>query len=662
MFVETIKLNSKIGIGPKLMETLHEENIDSIHDLIECFPSKYVNYTVTGLIEGYCLILGAVTTPILSLNHKGNLNSLSFSMSVNGEIIKVTIFNRSFLRSRLQIGTKIYVEGKYNAYKKALVASNIFFKLEENKITPVYSSKAPSKQINEVIMKALVRYEPYISEELPFFLLDKYHYPKYYDALCQIHNPKDMNILNNCISRMKYEEFFMFQLKLQYIRLQNKRETKIPKKWDVKKIREFIATIPFELTDDQKAATNEIFKDLKANYPANRLIQGDVGSGKTIIAAISLYAVALDNYQATLMAPTEILAKQHFDNLSKLFVNTPLKLELFTSSIKGKKRAEILERIKNGQIDIIVGTHALITENVDYHNLGLVITDEQHRFGVAQRQALKKKGKNPDVLYLTATPIPRTLAIGIFGDMDITSVKQMPNGRKNVQTKIVDENSLPFVYDFIEEELKNNNQIYAIAPLILESEKIYLHDVNEIFQEIKKRFINYNVGILHGKMKVNEKEEIMRKFKDNEIQILVSTTVVEVGVDNKNATVMLIFDAERYGLSQLHQLRGRVGRGNKKSYCFLVSKKEEVERLKVIEKTNDGFLLSEEDLRLRGPGDFFGNKQSGMPTFKIGNIVDDFPLLEKAKKDAEYIITNDMLDKYVNLRKYVEKEIDGILS
>ncbi|MCR5307957.1 MAG: ATP-dependent DNA helicase RecG, partial [bacterium] len=512
----------------------------------------------------------------------------------------------------------------------------------------------------KIINTYLDKYGIYLKEYLPHNVIDKYNIPTLYYMYRYIHNPKSVKEYELAYKRLKYEEFFDFELKLQYSRKENKKSFKRAKKWDVNVIRDFIKTIPFELTDSQKEVVNEIYKDLKSNYPSNRLIEGDVGSGKTIVAALAIYAVALDNYEVCFMAPTEILAYQHYQTLSNIFKDTPLKIEILTSSIKGKKREELLNKIKSHEVDVIIGTHALFTEDIIYDNLGLVITDEQHRFGVKQRQALREKGFNPDVLYLTATPIPRTLAISVFGDMDLSVIKTMPKGRKEIKTKVVLESNLDACLNFIKDELDKGNQAYVISPLIEESKKLDLHDVFETSSMLENKFSNYSIKVLHGKMKQAEKDEIMTSFKNKEFQILVSTTVIEVGIDNPNATIMLIFNAERFGLSQLHQLRGRVGRGDKESYCFLVTNNSDVERLKIIENTLDGFKLSEADLRLRGPGDFFGERQSGLPNFKYGNLINDYYILEDAKEDAYNIIFNDDISNYPILYDKVLKEINSI--
>ena len=653
-----IKKNS---IGPKTFQILKSIGINTINDLINLFPKKYLDFNTTELKDGDVFVSGTVFSDAKNTFVKKNMTYTSFDVKIDDKIIKVTIFNRAFLSSKIKEGNTIFIDGKYEERNSKIVANNLYFSIVENTFEPVYDIDGiPSKVLKKAILSSIDEYSEYIHETLPKFIIEKYNLLNIVDSYKLIHNPNDRNDIDNALRRFKYEEFLTFELKLQYLRFLNKNEKKTPKKWDINIIRNFIKTIPFEFSDAQKRVTNEIYTDLKSDSPMNRLVQGDVGSGKTIVAALAIYAVALDGYEACFMAPTEVLAYQHYESLNKLFKNTPIKIGLLTSSIKGKKRIELLEKIRNHEINVIIGTHALFTEDIIYDNLGLVITDEQHRFGVNQRKSLREKGFNPDVLYLTATPIPRTLAISLFGDMDLSIIDELPKGRKEIKTKVVLENNIDACFNFIEKEVNNNHQIYVISPLIEESKKLDLHDVFDTLNIFKERFPNYNIEILHGKMKQEEKDEIMNKFKNNEFQILISTTVIEVGIDNPNATVMMILNAERFGLSQLHQLRGRVGRGSYESYCFLVTNNVDAKRLKIIESTKDGFKLAEEDLKLRGPGDFFGSRQSGIPNFRFGNLIEDFRLIEKAKNDATFIVFNVGLDKYFYLKDKVMKEINSI--
>ncbi|MCR5461903.1 MAG: ATP-dependent DNA helicase RecG [bacterium] len=651
----------KNGIGPKTYQILKSLGVNTIYDLINLFPKKYLDFTITGLNLDNAFVIGSVFTAAKNTFVKKNLNYITFDAKVEDKIVKVTIFNRPFLINKLNVGQTIYIEGKYEEKNSKIIASNIYFSIKENTLEPSYEIEGiPSKSLKKIILSALDEYSIYNKEHLPKFIIEKYNLPDINTSYRLIHSPETKLDFELAIKRFKYEEFLEFELKLQYLRMLNQKEEKTPKKWDINEIRDFIKTIPFEFTSAQKRVTNEIYKDLKSTFPMNRLVQGDVGSGKTIVAALALYAVALDGYETCFMVPTEVLAYQHYENLTKLFKKTNIRLGLLTSSIKGKKRIELLDKIKNHDLDVIIGTHALFTDDIVYDKLGLVITDEQHRFGVNQRRALREKGFNPDVLYLTATPIPRTLAISVLGDMDSSIIDELPKNRKQIKTKVVLEDNLDACLNFMDSEIKNNHQIYVISPLIEESKKVELHDVFETYELLKNKFPNYKMEVLHGKMKQEEKDLIMRRFKNNEFQILISTTVIEVGIDNPNATVMAIFNAERFGLSQLHQLRGRVGRGSSESYCFLITNNIDAKRLKIIEQTTDGFKLAEEDLKLRGPGDFFGSRQSGMPKFKFGDLIADYRMLEKAKDDAYFIVFTVGLDKYFYLNDKVMKEINSI--
>ena len=439
-------------------------------------------------------------------------------------------------------------------------------------------------------------------------------------------------------------------LKINYLKNKKHKEG-LKKIIDYSKVEKLINELPFELTKDQLKSIDEIYKDMVDPKQMNRLLQGDVGSGKTIVSFIALYMNYLAGYQGSLMAPTEILALQHYNNIKKILPS--LSIEILTG--KTKKRKEVLNKLKNNEIDILIGTHALISEDVIYNNLGLVITDEQHRFGVSQRANLKNKGTTPDILYMSATPIPRTYALTIYGDMDVSSIKTMPSGRIEVKTLLKKESEIKEVLELMYKELKNNHQIYVIAPLIETNEESEMENVYELEEKMNKAFGKlYKVGILHGKMKNDEKDKIMNEFKENKINILVSTTVIEVGIDVKNATVITIFDSFRFGLSALHQLRGRVGRSTLESYCILISNKE-TERLNVLTKTNDGFKISEEDFKLRGSGDLFGIRQSGDMNFKLADIKNDYNILLKAKEDSDLFIK-----KYLNEEKY--KHIKGALA
>lgn len=632
------------------LKILNKENIFSVQDALNNFPHKFINYEVIdkdGIYLDKIMIKGTINGQISQKNYRTNLSSLSFEFCALGTFIEVIIFNRNFLKDKLLKKKEFYVYGKYEYYNKKIIADNIFFDNIE-KIEIVYQGNI-NKNYKYIIEKILADYNK--KDILPISVRKKYRLIDEKTMYKYAHMPEDMNQVKEFYRRIKYQELFLFEMMLEYKKLSRKKDYKEPKKYDIIKIKEFISKIPFELTADQKKCVNEIFIDLKSDHASNRLIQGDVGSGKTIVCALAMYACITAGYQAALMVPTEILAKQHYFSLCKLF-NNVIRVELITSSIKGKKREELLNDLKEGKIDLLIGTHAIITDNVEFKKLGIVVIDEQHRFGVIQRQALKYKGENPDVLFLSATPIPRTLAISLFGDMDLSIIMTKPSGRKPVITKYILDDEKEYAFKMLDEELKKGHQAYVISPLIEDENETNLSDIKCIYEELSNRF-NYKIGILHGKMKPKEKEEIMNEFNEGLIDILLSTTVVEVGVDVANATFILIYDGERFGLSQLHQLRGRVGRNSFDNYCVVLSKKSDKERLKIIESVYDGFKLAEEDLRMRGPGDFFGSKQSGMPTFKVANLIDDFKILECAKNDASNIIKNIYDEDYKDLLNYL---------
>ena len=477
-------------------------------------------------------------------------------------------------------------------------------------------------------------------------------------AINYIHKPSYKTTTYEAIKKLKYEEVFLFMLKISYLK-KRKDNNGLKRNLDFSEVEKIISKLPFELTKDQAKSIKDIYEDLISPHRMNRLLQGDVGSGKTAVAFVSLYINKLSGYQGALMAPTEILASQHYQNILKMFPE--LKVGLLTGKLKVKERKELIENIKNGEIDIVIGTHALISEDVTYNNLGLVITDEQHRFGVNQRGNLKNKGVMPDILYMSATPIPRTYALTLYGDMDISSIKTMPKGRKAVKTILMDNKDVKKYLTMMLEEIKKGHQIYVVAPLVEESEKIDLENVYKVYENMNKAFHKIcKVDVLHGKMKSQEKDEIMQKFKNNEIQILVSTTVIEVGVDVPNATMMVILDSFRFGLSALHQLRGRVGRNELDSYCILVSDKE-TKRLEILTKTNDGFKVAEEDFLLRGSGDLFGLRQSGDMNFKLADIKKDFELFKLAKEDSQrYLESQDYYKEEYNHIKELTENINNL--
>lgn len=649
------KLSKVKGVGPKMELLLNKLDIYDIDDLVTHYPFRYDVLRRTDLKsitspEQKIVVDGKVESIPLVIRFRGGTNKLNFRLSTQTGMVGVSIFGRAFLKQNLPIGEKIIVIGKYDSSKNIITASDIKFGslTNQDKIESVYHSTSglTQKSLTTIINNALMTYGNSINDGIPKYLLDKYNFLNKKTALNIVHNPPNYEKLKEASLRLKYEELFEFMFKINYLRETNKKNNAgIERKTD-KSIDDFIKNLPFDLTNDQKNALDEIIKDLSSNQRMNRLLQGDVGSGKTIVAILAMYYNYLCGYQSALMAPTEILAVQHYNNIKELFRDTGIVVELLTGAISKKDKQPIYEELKNGTINIIVGTHALIQEEVEYKNLGLVVTDEQHRFGVNQRLNLKNKGTKPDVLYMSATPIPRTYALTIYGDMDVSIIKEMPKGRIPVETKVFNNKETKEVYHLMEEELKNNHQIYVIAPLIEENEELDLTNVYTLRDKMNLIFGNkYKIDIVHGKMKPKEKDLIMEEYKQNVVNILISTTVIEVGVDVPNATMIVIFDANRFGLSTLHQLRGRVGRSSIKSKCLLISDKEDEKRLEIMEKVTDGFVISEEDFKLRGSGDLFGTKQSGDMTFKMANLKNDYKILVQAKIDSKEYLENKEYDK-----------------
>lgn len=562
-------------------------------------------------------------------------------------LIQVVFFNQPYLKNKFQVNESVTVTGKWDQHRQILTGSEARFGISETekKFVPVYSvrGEVTVKGLRRFINLAFSQYGNDINETLPQSIIKKYKLCDRRTALRAMHNPLNEADMKKARRRIVYEEFLYFQLKMQALRKFERENSKgLSQAYHLDQIKNFIQRLPFPLTNAQKRVVNEILKDIKSSFRMNRLLQGDVGSGKTVVAAIALFASYTAGYQGALMVPTEILAEQHADSLKELLEPVGLKVELLTSSVKGKRRREILELLKSGEINLLIGTHALIQDEVVFAKLGLVITDEQHRFGVEQRRVLREKGENPDVLFMTATPIPRTLAITVFGEMDVSIIDEMPAGRKMIETYWAKAEMLERVLAFMEKELVKGRQAYVICPLIEESEKLDVQNAIDVHATLSTYFQSrYKVGLMHGRLSSDEKDLVMKDFSQNQTQVLVSTTVVEVGVNVPNATMMVIYDAERFGLSQLHQLRGRVGRGSEQSYCVLLANpKTEVgkERMKIMTETNDGFVLSEKDLELRGPGDFFGRKQSGLPEFKVADMVHDYRTLETARDDAARLI------------------------
>ena len=634
------------GVGPKTKELLNKIKIYTVEDLLNYYPYRYdiiKRSDLSNLSDGDKIIIdGIVEGQPTTIYINKSLKKMIFRISTKTMILNITLYNRAHLYSDLKSGKEITIIGKYNKLKNTVIVSDIRFGLlpPSAKIEPIYytTEGLTVKQISK--FEAIALENDYdVIDLVPRYIEEKYNLMNKKSAIKNIHVPEDILLLKKARQRIKYEELFMYVLKINYLKNKiNNDNLAIERNIDKDKLDKFIKSLPFELTLDQDKAVNDIINDLSIKKRMNRLLQGDVGSGKTVIAFIAIYANYLSKYQSALMAPTEILAVQHYEEAKKIFSKFKLNIALLTSSTSNKDKKTIYEELENGKIDLIIGTQALIQENVKYKKLGLVITDEQHRFGVNQRDTFKSKGISPDVLSMSATPIPRTYALTIYGDTDVSSIKSKPKGRKEIITVFKKEKDITDVLEMMKKELELNHQIYVVAPMIdteSDSEKESVYDLeekmNKAFGKISK------IGIIHGKLDPKDKDKVMKNFEKNKINILISTTVIEVGVNVPNASMIVIFNANMFGLSTLHQLRGRVGRGDTQSYCVLVAKESE-ERLRFLENTSDGFEISEYDFQTRGEGDLFGTRQSGELGLKMANIKRDFKMLLKAKEDADEFI------------------------
>ncbi|WP_210146270.1 ATP-dependent DNA helicase RecG [Staphylococcus sp. GDY8P29P] len=658
------------GLGPKRLAVLNELNIYTVEDLILYLPTRYEDNTVIDLNEAedqaMVTVVGEVYSTPTVVFFGRNKSKLTVHLMVNNIAVKCVFFNQPYLKNKLELHQTITIKGKWNRNKQEINGNRMFFNqsaMDDVQFEPIYRIKEGIKQkpLRDMIRQVLghVTIHEWISDSLRA----KYKLETLEDTIKTLHLAPDKTSLLKARRTYAFIELFMFELRMQWLnRLEKISDEAIEIDYDIQLVRNFIASLPFELTDAQKQSVNEIFRDLKAPIRMHRLLQGDVGSGKTVVAAICMFALKTAGYQSALMVPTEILAEQHAESLAEIFGDR-MNIALLTGSVKGKKRRILLEQLEQNEIDCIIGTHALIQDDVVFNNVGLVITDEQHRFGVNQRQLLREKGAMTNVLFMTATPIPRTLAISVFGEMDVSSIKQLPKGRKPIITSWSKHEAYESVLKQMSAELKKGRQAYVICPLIESSEHLEdVQNVVELFESLQVYYGTEKVGLLHGKLTSEEKDQVMQQFSKHEIDILVSTTVVEVGVNVPNATFMMIYDADRFGLSTLHQLRGRVGRSEHQSYCVLIaSPKTEtgIERMNVMTQTTDGFELSERDLEMRGPGDFFGVKQSGLPDFLVANVVEDYKMLEVARDEAAELIQSGAFfeDEYQRLRTFVEDNL-----
>lgn len=673
MDLRKVSLAQLPGVGPKKLQALQSLNINNVYDLLFYFPFRYEDMQAKSLDEALdqekILLKGVVASEPVVARFGYKKNRLNVRILVDSESIMVTFFNQPWLKDKFETGQDVAVYGKWNENRRSLTGMKVIG-VNDNSVDSVYSvnKHIHQKTLINLIKVAFEQYHDQIETIIPLYLRTKYKLLDDEKIVAGMHFPQSQEQGDQARRSAKFREFFLFQCGLQSIkRHDDQTNVGISEQYDQKFIDQFISNLPFELTKAQNRVVKEILEDMSSSHHMNRLLQGDVGSGKTIVSVIAMLAAVTAGYQTAIMAPTEILAQQHFDKISRLLVPLKIKTALLTGSLTKKEHDFIADDIRKGKTNVIVGTHALIQESVNFKNLGLIVIDEQHRFGVNQRKALRQKGQNPDVLAMTATPIPRTLAITTYGDMDVSRIDQLPAGRKKIETYWIRSQKIEQMYQFVQKELATGAQVYVVTPLISESESMDLKNAELIYDKFNELFgQKYQIGILHGQMPNDQKESVMNDFSNKKIDVLVSTTVIEVGVDVPNATVMVIYDANRFGLSQLHQLRGRVGRGDKQSYCILIAdpkNESAAERMKILTSTNDGFVLAEEDLKMRGAGDLLGNRQSGLPEFKVGNPINDFNILEIAQEEASHLFEDEQLinsPETLNLKKFIDNEYEQL--
>ena len=635
--------DKRLKLTSKRVQILHELGLYTTDDLLMYYPYRYEVITTSAFsdwkIKDKVWFEGEVVQLPRSWR-KGRLVTTTFQVRFQEQILTITIFNRPWAKS-LNLNQILTIQGVYQGNCKVTAMSYDTKSLVEHAtITPVYSIKEGIRQktLQTIIHSVLNQLQDEIIDDIPDEFRQAYRLLPLKLAYRCIHIPSSMNEVQAAVRTLKYAEFLRFFTAIQLMRsTEGIRITKKPKIFSSKKIQQAIQSLSFEMTADQRDTLEKILYDMGSTHSMYRLVQGDVGCGKTVVATLALYAAFLSGYQAAMLAPTEILARQHYQSVNEVLAPFGLKTEVLYSALSSAKKNEILKDVASGKIDILIGTHSMIQDTVTFHKLGLTIADEQQRFGVAQRKTLKQKGEQVDFLLMSATPIPRTLAASLFGDMDVSTIETMPAGRITPITTLIKENSFRTVLEDVKRLLISGRQLYVICAAVDENEEYHARNVYDTMESIQKLFPQYKVACLHGRMSTDEKQAIMQAFHDNDIQILVSTTVVEVGVNVVNATGMIIYDADRFGLSQLHQLRGRIQRGSEQGYCWLLTASQDervLQRLEVLVKSNNGFEISYEDLRLRGPGDILGTRQSGVPDFILGNIVEDTAMINQARKDA----------------------------
>ena len=641
------------GVGTKTAAALGSLEIYSIYDLLYYFPFRYDELQTIPLdqiMDGQKVMLkGVVATEAFVSRFGYKKSRLSFKLRIDHDVVMVNFFNQPWLKEKIEVGKEVAVYGKYNISRQSLAGFKfIAAKENDSGMAPIYSVNRHlrQKKLIDFINIALDEYLPAVDDVVPVDIRRKYRLLPEKNIVQKMHHPQNFNESQIAKRSAIFREFFIFQTELAQLTEVNPQNKGIPKKYDLNEVAKLTKSLPFELSTDQKQVINEIFADLFSSRQMQRLLQGDVGSGKTIVAVYAIFAAVTAGFQAALMVPTEILATQHFKKIDELLRPLGVRCALLTGSTKALERKEIYTELTDGTINVVIGTHALIQSNVIFKKLGLVIIDEQHRFGVNQRQSLINKGNLPDVLSMTATPIPRTLALTVYGNMSISEIRHLPAGRKKVISSWKTSTQMDQVYQLMREQLKQGFQVYAVTPLITESEALDLKNAEQLYDKLSKDFPDEKVALLHGQMPGNKKDEIMSEFAAGEINILVATSVIEVGVDVANANMMVIYNADRFGISQLHQLRGRIGRGKTQSYCiFLADPNTQAgkARMKIVASTTDGFKLAEEDLKMRGEGDIFGKAQSGLPEFQVGDVVNNYDTMVVAQKEARKLIKLDPL-------------------
>lgn len=658
-----------LRISEKKIAILGSMHIFHAEDFLTYYPFRYEQIEIvprdTWVKDTRIAIEACIVHRARVMRFGGKQSITRFKVVYEEEEFDVSVFNRPWV-SAFEVGKTITIIGKYDGGQKITALQYNFQALQEQVgMTPIYNVRdgISQKDIRKYIEKSWGLLSSTIEDFVPQMFLEKYRLISRQQALYFIHHPDKAEIVKQSLRHLKYEEFLRFQLAMQAIKGHEK-DVVVghQKRFLMADVMDLKKELGFTLTDDQIKVIEEILADLKSDKVMYRMLQGDVGCGKTLVAAFGMYACVLAHKQAAFLAPTEILAKQHYRNLKELFKDFEIQVEVLYSSLKSAQKKAVLERLANNEIDILVGTHAIFQEDVTFYDLGMVVADEQHRFGVAQRRRLLDKGDKVDFLLMSATPIPRTLAISLYGDMDVSTIQELPKGRQPVTTKLVKSKSMAPILEQVLELIDDGNQCYVVCPAIEKNEEFAMRNVEEIYEGMKASLgKKYPIALLHGKMSAQEKDEIMNQFIQGDSSILVSTTVIEVGVDVKNANIMVIYDAHRFGLSQIHQLRGRVGRGNLPGYCFLLSNTSDPDslaRLKICEKTRDGFEIAREDLQLRGPGDILGTRQSGVPGFILGDIIQDANILEVARDDAHYIMEHLDDTAFINIKNYVNETLN----